>query len=562
MTITSASRPGRVDLEAFGLTAEDLFSLRALKVEWAHAVAEAFAAGDEDSSVTAFADETRVLVDKLGDVDWQDRWLQHWRKLYGQGFPSSALAALMSGALDSCERVLFVGEQPVQRIHLELFALLRRAVMAVVSCAVDLGEEAHLVEAGVPGELSALRCVRDLAAGGGELAVLSVSVLNRDAFVHLAASDLQSLPAVISSRIQEQLRAQDCLFTGRDSEWLLVLPDVRSLTQPALAGACLQRAFSHPLRLASGKVLACEIAVGAAMLPEHGRDAVAVVAASRLARWHLAASRQPFGWFHPDIQAEWNKRFALAGELKSALDQEILQFHLQPQVDSASGLCVGAELLLRWQRDGGDWVDPQLVMQMVEENGWRMQFTDWLFRCALRIAADLEAAGANFRLSLNLTAGDLLDEDLVEMIAQRLETWQVRGERFTLELTESAMMHHRERCLETLFELRGLGFQLALDDFGTGYSSLSHLVSLPINELKIDRAFIVAMAYSEEHLHIVRTIVDLARDLGMTPLAEGVESVAQVEQLRDLGCHRIQGFFYAQAMAPEAFIAWYQDRYA
>src|SRR6185369_8191619 len=208
MTITSASRPGRVDLEAFGLTAEDLVSLRALKGEWAHA------AGDEDSSVPASADETRVLVDKLGDVDWQDRWLQHWRKLYGQGFPSSALAALMSGALDSCERVLFVGEQPVQRIHLELFALLRRAVMAVVSCAVDLGEEAHLVEAGVPGELSALRCVRDLAAGGGELAVLSVSVLNRDAFVHLAASDLQSLPAVISSRIQEQLRAQDCLFTG------------------------------------------------------------------------------------------------------------------------------------------------------------------------------------------------------------------------------------------------------------------------------------------------------------------------------------------------------------
>jgi EAL domain-containing protein (putative c-di-GMP-specific phosphodiesterase class I) len=203
-----------------------------------------------------------------------------------------------------------------------------------------------------------------------------------------------------------------------------------------------------------------------------------------------------------------------------------------------------------------------MAMEIVEENAWRHLFTDWMFRCALRIAADMEAAGGDFRLSLNLTAGDLLDEDLVEMIAQRLETWQMRGDRFALELTESAMLLNRERCLETLNQLRELGFQLALDDFGTGYSSLSHLVSLPINELKIDRSFIVAMDRSDEHLRIVRTIIDLARDLGMTPLAEGVEELAQVEQLSALGCDRIQGYYYAQPMPPEAFIAWYQGRQA
>jgi EAL domain-containing protein (putative c-di-GMP-specific phosphodiesterase class I) len=562
MIITSASPSGRVDLAAFGLAPEDLFSLRALKAEWSAAVDQVFAEGGDDPAVIAFAGETRRLVDSLGDVAWQDGWLRRWQKLHAQGFPGSALSRLLSGALDACESGLFPPERAVPRLHVELFALLRRAVMAVVSCAVDMGEEVHLIETGVPGELSALRCLRDLAAKGGQLAVLSVSVLNRDAFVHLSASDLQSLPALVANRIQEQLRAQDSLFTGRDSEWLLILPDVRSLTQPALAGACLQRAFAHPLRLASGKSLACDIVVGAAMLPDHGRDPEAVVAASRLARWHLATTGQAFGWFHPDIQADWNKRFALASEFKAALSQETLQLYLQPQIDATNGRCIGAELLLRWQRADGEWIEPPLVMDMVEENGWRALYTDWLFRCAMRIAFDLEAAGASFRLSLNLTAGDLLDEDLVEMIAQRLETWQMRGERFALELTESAMMHNRERCLETLLKLRELGFQLALDDFGTGYSSLSHLVSLPIDELKIDRSFIVAMDRSEEHLRIVRTIVDLARDLGMTPLAEGVETLAQLNGLRQLGCHRIQGFFYAQPMSPETFIAWYQRRYA
>jgi EAL domain-containing protein (putative c-di-GMP-specific phosphodiesterase class I) len=350
------------------------------------------------------------------------------------------------------------------------------------------------------------------------------------------------------------------LFAGRDGEWLLVLPDIRSMTQPTLAGAYIERAFSCPLRLASGKALNFEIAIGAAMLPEHGADAESIIAASRLARWHLASSRESFGWFQPDIRREWNTHHELAAEFKSALSQETLTLFIQPQVESDSGRCVGGELLLRWQSEQGDWINPQLAMEIVDENGWRHLFTDWLFRCALRISSDLEAAGADFRLSLNLTAGDLLDEDLVDMIAQRLETWQTSGERFTLELTESAMMVDHERCLNALFRLRELGFRLALDDFGTGYSSLSYLVTLPINELKIDRSFIVDMTESAERRRVVRSIVDLARDLEMMPLAEGVETAAQVEALASLGCHRIQGFFYGHPMALENFIAWWQAR--
>lgn len=155
MTITSASPPGRVDLAAFGLAPEDLYSLHALKVVWTQAVADTFAGSGDDPAVIAFAGETRRLVESLGDVDWQDRWLRQWQKLCAQGFPGSSLSRLLSAALDASEAVLFCGEGPVPRIHVELFSLLRRAVMAIVSCAVDLGEETQLIETGVPGELAA-----------------------------------------------------------------------------------------------------------------------------------------------------------------------------------------------------------------------------------------------------------------------------------------------------------------------------------------------------------------------------------------------------------------------
>ena len=197
------------------------------------------------------------------------------------------------------------------------------------------------------------------------------------------------------------------------------------------------------------------------------------------------------------------------------------------------------------------------MLPLVDENGWRHDFTAWAIRAMLRTASELEMNGIACRLSLNLTADDLRDREIVDMLAMGLDTWQMIGERFTLELTESAMMHDRAEGHETLLKLRARGFHIALDDFGTGYSSLSHLVGLPIDELKIDRSFIVAMERSEEHRRVVRTIIDLARDLNMTPLAEGVEEVAQLRHLQGMGCHCIQGFLYARPMPLAEFIAWH-----
>ncbi len=562
MTTTSARRAGRIDLAAFALAEEDLASLRALAADWAAAIDAVIAAGGDEALPGEFIARCRSLAGELGEGAWQEAWLRDWQKLNAQGYPMLMLFGLLNSALDTCERSLLDGRKSVSRLHADLLSLLRRGVMAVLSCAVDMIEESILQAEGVPGELAALRYLWECAGRVPRLAVLSVSVVNRDAFVHLSAADLQSLPGLLAARLGSLLRPEDRLFAGREGEWLLVLPNIRSMTQPALAGAYVQRDFARPFRLASGKALYFDVAIGAAAWPDHGGDPEAVLAASRVARWHLGGGREAFAWFTPAMQDDWQQRFELAGELKTALAQETLALYLQPQIETGSGRCVGAELLLRWQRDNGTWGDPQLAMEIIDENGWRHLYTDWMFRYALRLSADLAAAGIELRLALNLTADDLADEDLVEMIAQRLETWQIGGDHFTLELTESAMLASPERAGEIFGQLRRLGFRLALDDFGTGYSSLSHLVSLPIDELKIDRSFIVAMARSPEHRRVVRTIVDLARDLDMLPLAEGVETEAQAEMLQQMGCHRIQGYLHAEAMAERPFIAWYQAHHA
>ncbi|MBS1159029.1 MAG: diguanylate cyclase/phosphodiesterase [Proteobacteria bacterium] len=560
MTTTSVSSDSYLDLLTYGLGDEELASLAALVPTWQAAVAQVLAEESADPAIAEFATVAGGLVASLGEVGWQQSWLQAWHALHGRGFSLSETQAFFFRLVESCEHRLFAGSAPISRVSFDLFALLRRAVLAAISAAIEFEEETRSSEAGIPGELAALHFLRQQFALGEPAAVLSLVLANRNHFGHLAVSDLQTLPSLLFERLRQLLRPQDLIFAGREGEWLLVLPEIHSMAQPTLAAAHIQRVFANPFSLLSGRSMPLEATLGAAMLPEHGADAESILHAARLARWELLPAREGFNWFLPVMREAWQRRFAMAEELRQALHYETLNCFIQPQVDASSGECTGGELLLRWQRENGEWVPPQLAIEMIEENGWRHLFTDWLIRFSLHAATELSALGIEISLSINLTAADLLDRDLPEMFAQRLETWQVPGSRFTIELTESAMLDDPVRCLDSMRQLRALGFRLALDDFGTGYSSLSYLVNLPVDEIKIDRSFVIAMSTSEEHLRIVRTIIDLAWDLEMLPLAEGVEEAAQVAQLRQLGCNRMQGFLYAKPLPLDEFVAWYQAR--
>ncbi len=560
MTTTSAKQAALIDFSAFRLDDEALRSLHALADGWVSAVYAVFGHDIRDPALIEFVRAVVDLPSHVLDPAWQERWLCACQHMLADGFSLSELLQFLSAVNEACEADLLGDGSRVGRPVCELYSILRRCIFAAVSCAIEIQDALRQEEAGLPGEIEALRCVHELRRDGRPLAVLSLSLSNRNSFARMLASDLQSLPGLLADRLAAMLRPDDRVFLGRESEWLLVLPDVHSMAQPTLAAAHVQRAFAGPIRLLSGHSLMLDSAIGAAISPEHGGEPETVVHAARLARWELASTHQAFGWYHDGLNEDWEQRYELLGELRDALHHETLGFVVQPQIEADTGACVGAELLLRWQRHNGAWVPPQLVIDMIEENGWRVFFTDFLIRYAMRTSADLAAAGVDVSLSFNLTAADLLDPDLPEMIGQRLETWQLDGRRFTLELTESAMLGDRTRCLENMDKLRALGLRLAIDDFGTGYSSLSYLVSLPINEVKIDRSFVIAMENSPEQLRVVRTIIDLARDLEMMPLAEGVETPQQCALLQRLGCQRMQGYLYGRPMPVADFVVWYQSR--
>jgi EAL domain-containing protein (putative c-di-GMP-specific phosphodiesterase class I)/GGDEF domain-containing protein len=559
MTTTSDNL---IDYPAFGISEEDLASLRALAGTWAHAVTYCSARMTQGAALTEFVACTAMLPSRLGDVHWQRRWLQAWHRLSGKGVPLADIFGLLNRAVGQVEIELFGNRAQVGRLEFSLFAVLRRAAVAAVSGALELAEHAATEGSRFPGEFDAIRALRALAREGKSGAVMSVSLENAQRFANLSASDLHALPALLAERLRRSLRSQDQLFRGRDGEWLLLLPDATAIAQPVLTATQIVQAFDEPLHLLSGRPVRVEVKIGIAMFPIAASEDSEPVGAARVARLTLKLDGEQFAFFDPQTEREWKRRCSLADQLLSALRADELELYLQPQVEGADSHCIGAEMLLRWRTSEGAWVPPPTIIELIEENGWRPQLTDWLLRTAMRMASELGEAEIHCGLSINLLAGDLLDPDLPELLQQGLDAWRIPAERFTLELTESAMMADPGRGIVVMRQLREIGVRLALDDFGTGYSSLSYLAMLPLNEIKIDRSFVVSMFDSSERLRIVRTIIDLTHDLGMEPIAEGIEEPVQREKLTELGCDRAQGYLYGKPMPLKDFINWYRSRQA
>jgi EAL domain-containing protein (putative c-di-GMP-specific phosphodiesterase class I) len=219
-----------------------------------------------------------------------------------------------------------------------------------------------------------------------------------------------------------------------------------------------------------------------------------------------------------------------------------------------------AEALLRWQHAAGETVAPQFIVEIAEEAGVSPQFSRWLVTRAARTLAEFALEGIPLRLSINLTANDLRDEELPDMIEQALTIWNVPADRLTLELTESAMISDEQHSLGILYRLRDLGCRLAVDDFGTGYSSMAYLRQLSLNELKIDQLFVRRMDESPQDREIVRSMIQLAQGLRLEVVAEGVETKGTWTLLSEYGCQRVQGYYFSKPIAVTEFVRWWHER--
>lgn len=315
----------------------------------------------------------------------------------------------------------------------------------------------------------------------------------------------------------------------------------------------IERYLAQPLTI-DEQTVDMSAGIGIACWPADAQDVDTLLSRSEIAMY--VAKRKLAGpvRYEPTFDSASTETLSLLTELRRAVDQGELRLFLQPKVRIADGQTIAAEALVRWEHPQRGMVSPAQFIPFAEQTGFIRQLTLWMFDAAAQSLTQPELAALT--VSVNLSTRDLLDGELHTRLRQILEKYDVRPSSFCLEITESAIMDDPQRAEAMLNHLSEQGFKLSIDDFGTGYSSLAYLKRLPVDELKIDKSFVMGMATDSDDTIIVRSTVELAHNLGLSVVAEGVETAAILEQLRALGCDEAQGYYLSRPIPVPAFLEW------
>jgi EAL domain-containing protein (putative c-di-GMP-specific phosphodiesterase class I) len=253
------------------------------------------------------------------------------------------------------------------------------------------------------------------------------------------------------------------------------------------------------------------------------------------------------------------RRLTLGNDLRAAIDADELSVVFQPKVRLSDGSMVGVEALLRWCHPVFGYVPPDEFIPLAERTGVINSLTAFVLATSLAKAREWHDAGHRWTIAVNVAMRNLLDNDFVETVGELLDASGVDPSSLTLEITETGVMSDATRTIDVLTRLAALGLKLSVDDFGTGYSSLSYLQQLPVTEIKIDKVFVRELTIDPSAEAIVRSVLDLARNLEMSTVAEGVEDRASWEHLRRLGCTMAQGYYLSRPMPADELIAWHDQ---
>ena len=350
------------------------------------------------------------------------------------------------------------------------------------------------------------------------------------------------------------LRSTDVVARLSGDEFAFCLHGLNAIEADELAHRVLA-ALERPLTL-DDQTIDVGGSIGLAVSPDHGDDAGLLLSRAEIAMYAAKERRLGVRTYDPGLDSSSAYSLSLLTELRIAVDTNQLQLYLQPKVRLADGAVIGAEALVRWQHPERGLVQPMEFVPFAEQSGFVRQLTLWMIEQTARYAASIGPAWPAMKFGVNLSARDLLDQDFPAKVQQLTQRSAVDPRKLTLEITESSIMEDPERSLQTLLKLRAMGLRLSIDDFGTGYSSLAYLKRLPLDELKIDRSFVMSMQTDPADAKIVRSTIDLAHNLGLSVVAEGIDSPEAFALLRDLGCDEGQGYRLARPMPAAYFAEW------
>jgi len=396
------------------------------------------------------------------------------------------------------------------------------------------------------------RLAQAVESSGGRSALLCMDLDNFKAINDTHGHSLgDAVLQEVAQRLRAHMRKSDlCGRLGGD-EFAVVLDDIRSDDEAMALAHRLVAAMRVPVEV-EGTVVAGGVSIGVALLPDHAQTVDEALVAADLALYAAKASgRGRVESFTDELGASQRRRITIERELREALARDELVVHYQPQVDLRTWTIRSAEALVRWNHPTLGAVSPSEFVPVAEETGLIHNIGAWVLAKA---CSDARHLLPDLRIAVNASAAQVQRAGFVNELRQLLNRYELKPSQLEVEITESLLMEDIAVALENLHAIKQLGVRIALDDFGTGYSSLAYLRRFPFDKLKIDRAFIRELLSTSDARAIVRTILQLARVLGMDTVAEGVEEPAQLEVLGHVGCAAIQGFLVARPMPVEQLV--------
>jgi diguanylate cyclase (GGDEF)-like protein len=363
----------------------------------------------------------------------------------------------------------------------------------------------------------------------------------------LGAVGADQLVAVVAERITGAVRDEDTVARVGGHQIAMIVPDAGGPAEVAVVLGSVLRSLTGALAVGQHELYVAS-KVGVAIYPSDGADGEELLRNAEVAAGRaMASGKHQWQFFHSSMNAEHDRRLELEADLHRALERGQLVLHYQPQVVAGTGDLVALEALLRWRHPTRGLIPPMDFIPLAEESGLMVPIGAWVLREACANMAEWNRrCGSDTRVCVNLSLRQLHSQELSDVVAEALRTSALHPSLLELEITESLAMSDPEITARVLRAFGETGVRVALDDFGTGYSSLSHVVQLPVDTVKIDRSFVRDLTEVPQHAAVASAVITLAHRLGLSVVAEGVETADQRVFLHEEGCDLIQGFFFSR----------------
>jgi diguanylate cyclase (GGDEF)-like protein len=402
------------------------------------------------------------------------------------------------------------------------------------------------------------RLEQALGDRGAEGAPFAVAILDLDRFKEindtLGHVFADAVLAQLGARLQQGVRDGDFVARLGGDEFMLLLDGIGP-DDASEHGNALLAHLRRPLDLPSTRITV-DASIGMALYPQDGVNVDTLLRRADIALYDAKEEHRGVALYRPGRDEIHLRKLQLMGDLRQAIERKELSLRFQPKMDVVSTRVVHVEALLRWHHASLGAIGPDEFIPLAEHSGVIHEITRHVLDESLRCNADWRCRGVDLGLAVNLSAMDLMDADLPDYLQACLTTHGVAPGKLILELTESALMRDVEYAVRMLQRLRAIGVRLAIDDFGTGYSSLAQLKRMPVDELKIDKSFVMQLVAGSDDEVIVRSTIELGHNMGLSVIAEGVESDGAMALLRQYQCDMVQGYLFSPPLAEDELLDW------